>query len=70
MNTTIQGLINALLVLIPAAAVPRSIQCLIHIATDAEQAATYKQRLRNMWIFVIIAECATSTIYMIQSYLT
>lgn len=64
-------LINILLALIDMAAVPRAIQILIKIMTDIDQATIYKQRLKNLVLFVIIANVGLSVLQLILTdYLT
>ncbi|MBO5282192.1 MAG: hypothetical protein J6J18_06580 [Oscillospiraceae bacterium] len=64
----INQIISALMVLIPIGAVPRIIYCLCKILDDAEQEHTYITRIKNLLVFVIIAECALSFINMIRGY--
>lgn len=64
----VQELINWLLVLIPIAAAPRAIMCLISINADAEQAGTYSRRLKNLLYFVVIAETITALLAVIKRY--
>ncbi len=55
-------------ILIPLSAVPRIIYCLLYIAMDNEQASTYKRRIRNLLIFVALAEGIAGLIVAIKSY--
>ena len=61
-------IITVLLILIPLSAVPRALQCLNMIMTDSEQEGSYRRRLKNLLIFVAIAECSLSVIYWVRSY--
>lgn len=64
-------LIAIMLALIDMAAVPRAIYCLIKIITDIDQATLYKQRLKNLGLFVIIANVVLDLLLLIlNSYLT
>ncbi|MDA3846929.1 MAG: mercury transporter [Vallitaleaceae bacterium] len=46
----------AFIVLIRSGAVLRIVYCFISIASDEEQAATYKKRIKNTIMFYILAE--------------
>lgn len=64
----INQIISALMVVIPIGAAPRAISCLGQIISDADQEHTYRTRLKNLFLFVIIAECALSVIQLVRSY--
>ena len=64
----LNSVITALLILIPLSAVPRAIQCLHMIMTDSEQEGSYRKRLKNLLIFVAVAECALNVVYWIRNY--
>ncbi len=61
-------LVGILHILIPLAAVPRLIYCLICMAMDEDQAVTYKRRARNAVIFVAVSQCIAALILTIQRY--
>lgn len=64
-------LIAIMLGLIDMAAVPRAIYCLIIIMTDIDQATLYKRRLKNLGLFVIVANVVLSLLQLIlYEYLT
>lgn len=64
----VYGLVSFLQILIPLAAVPRVIYCLIYISMDNDQAASYKRRIRNLIVFVVLAECIGELILVIKNY--
>ena len=66
---TLKEILIALMILIPVAAAPRAIFCIGKIASDPDQDSTYKARLKNLFVFVLIAECALDLIFILQKYL-
>lgn len=64
----ISEIITAGMVLIPLGAVPRAIYCVNKIMSDPEQEQVYRRRLKNLLVFVVIAECALDVIQIIQKY--
>lgn len=64
----ITTLVGILQILIPLTAAPRLIYCLIYIAMDDDQAASYKRRVRNLLIFVALSECISGIILTIKRY--
>ena len=65
---TIQGFITLLLILIPAAGGARIVYCAAAMAADQENAASYKRRIRNLAIFIGLAECAAGVLKLVASY--
>lgn len=65
----IDMLINWLLVLIPVGVLARVIYCLCYIPVDEEQSALYKRRIRNCFLFLVVAETAAGLLKVIESYL-
>ncbi len=59
---------NLLLYLLPGMAVIRGSICLIRINEDAEQSGIYKRRLKNMLVFVAIAESSLSILTIVLGY--
>lgn len=59
---------TALLALILAAAAPRAMVCILHIARAEEDQQTYKKRLRHLLIFVAIAVSVKALIAVLQNY--
>ena len=64
----INQIISMLMALIPIGAVPRLIYCLGMIISDSDQENNYRSRIKNLLLFVIIAECALSIILLVRSY--
>lgn len=64
----INDIISALMVLIPIGAVPRAIYCLGQIIIDSDQEHSYRTRIKNLFLFVAIAECALTVILLVRSY--
>ena len=64
---TIQELMILLLILIPTAGAVRIILCGIYMAA-AEDTASYKKRIRNTLVFIVLAETVTGVIAMIANY--
>lgn len=64
----IADLVGILHILIPLAAAPRFIYCLICMTMDEEQASTYKRRARNLVVFVAVSQCIAALILTIQRY--
>lgn len=54
--------------IIVTSAVARIIYCLICINMDSDQAATYKRRIRNIVVFLVLSQCIAATIVIIKSY--
>ncbi len=69
--TILRTLIYTALALVYVAATPRAIHCLIKLAMDSDQAHLYKQRLKNLVLYVIIATAVLDLLLLIHSaYLT
>ena len=67
----LRSLTYAALALVPVAAAPRAIYCLIKIVMDSDQATLYKQRLKNLGLYVVIAVAVLDLLLLIQNaYLT
>lgn len=66
----LRELIFAMLFLLPTLGALRAICCVIQISSDDEQAGQYKRRLKNLVIFIVIAEGVVGFLYMILDYLT
>lgn len=66
----LKELIFAMLFLLPALGALRAICCVTQISSDDEQAGQYKRRLKNLVIFIAIAEGIVGFLYMILDYLT
>lgn len=52
----VSQLITVLLILLPLAAAARIVYCLIAMSTDHSDDGSYKRRIRNILIFLILAE--------------
>ena len=61
-------LVGILHILIPLAGALRLIHCLICISMDADQAPSYKRRIRNLLIFVAVSQCIAGLIVVIRNY--
>ena len=56
--SVIDGISNAVLIVIRAGAVCRIAYCFLRLVTAEEEAAQYKKRIRNTLMFYILAEAA------------
>ena len=65
---TIQGFITLLLILIPAGGGARIVYCALAMTADQENSASYKRRIRNLIIFIILAECVSGILALVASY--
>lgn len=65
----IKELLTALLALLPASAAPRAIQCAHKIHSDPDQRSVYTKRLKNIIIFIIVAESALAILELAFDYL-
>lgn len=65
---TIQELMLLLLILIPAAGAVRIILCAIYMSSSEEETTSYKKRIRNTLVFIVLAETVTGVIAMIANY--
>ena len=54
----IDGISNTVIILIRAGAVCRIAYCFLRLVTTEDEAAQYKKRIRNTFIFYILAESA------------
>jgi len=64
---TIQDLIVFFLIIIPIGAGMRIAACLSYMQMD-EDRATYKKRIRNVLIFLVLAESISGTFYAVLGY--
>lgn len=64
----VSQLITALLILLPLAAAARIVYCLIAINTDNSDDGSYKRRIKNILIFLILAESILGLVKVISSY--
>lgn len=65
---TIQELIKVVQYLILAGATPRAMYILSVLPTNPEDKESYKARLRNLGIFVVLSETIIGLIRIIASY--
>lgn len=63
----INGLISLLLIIIPTGAAMRIAACLICMANSEDQ-SSYKRRIKNVLIFVVLAESVSGILHAILSY--
>lgn len=63
----IKFLLNLLLALVPASAAVRAVILLIRISHDDDQAARWKQDLKNLLIFVAVAEAGLGVLEVVYS---
>ena len=66
-NSTISDLIAFFQIIIPIAGGVRIAHCFIGMAMD-ENNTSYKQRIKNIFIFIILSECVLSLVNLIQTY--
>ena len=64
----VSQLITVLLILLPLAAAARIVYCLIAMSTDHSDDGSYKLRIRNILIFLILAESIMGLIKVISGY--
>lgn len=65
----VSQLITVLLILLPLAAAARIVYCLIAMSTDhSDDSSSYKRRIRNILIFLILAESIMGLIKVISGY--
>lgn len=67
-NATIQGLINAFLIVIPAGVVARVMFCMVSIMHDEEERGKCIRRAKNAGYFGIVAELAVILINLVYRY--
>lgn len=68
--TKLSELIAAMLALLPSAAALRAIYCILKMSMNEEEYSTYRQRLINLLVFVVIAECAMGLLYVVLYYVS
>lgn len=54
-------------ILIPIGGGMRIVACLIYMSA-AEDPTSYKNRIRNVLVFIVLAECITSILHVVLSY--
>lgn len=64
----INQMITFLQVIIPLGGAARIIYCLAVMSVDEEEQSSYKKRIRNILVFVVLAECASSFLRMAANY--
>lgn len=64
----VRSLISWLLVVLPVAAAVRIIYCLCCLPTDSGNESSYKQRIRNTLIFVVLAETVMGLLRVVAAY--
>lgn len=62
------SLISWLLVVLPVAAAARIVYCLCCIPTDGDNESSYKKRIRNTLIFVVLAETVMGLLRVVAAY--
>lgn len=65
---TINQIIIFVRILIPVAGAARIVYCILVMSADEEAAESYKKRIRNILIFVILSECITGLLHMVAGY--
>lgn len=70
MDSSLNTLLTAVLLLIPGSVVIRVIICCIQIAADSEQESLYKRQAKNAVLFAIIAESALALLTLCYNYFT
>lgn len=65
---TMRQLVQVLHVLIPIGVGGRIIYCLCHIPLEEENAQTYKTRIRNAFIFLILSETVLGLAAIVEDY--
>lgn len=64
----VQSILRWLLYILPAAVGARCAYCLCLMATDREQEAIYRRRIRNALIFLVIAESVDGLLHILVGY--
>lgn len=65
---TMRQLMQALQMLVPIGVGARVIYCLCQIPLDEEQAQTYKRRIRNALVFLVLAETLLGLAAIVEDY--
>lgn len=64
----INGLITLLQILIPLGGAARIAYCALVLNMNGEESASYWKRVRNILVFVVLAECAAGFLKMVANY--
>lgn len=64
----INQMIAFLQVVIPLGGAARIIYCLAAMSADEDGQASYKKRIRNILVFIVLAECASGFLRMVARY--
>lgn len=64
----IQGLITFLQALIPIGAGARIVYSLMAMAADSEEEHSYRKRIRNALVFVVLAEVISGLLQLVLDY--
>lgn len=67
-NTTIQGLINAMLLIIPIGCMFRIGWCGLVMIQEEEERGKYKRRAQNAGLFLAVAESAVAIVNLAYKY--
>lgn len=67
-NISLAQMIAFFQILIPLSAAARIIFCISDIAISGDQDGSMKSRIRNILIFVVLAETVTGIVSLAQSY--
>lgn len=65
---TLKQLISYLIILIDAGAGARFIYCFIRIAFNPDEADSYKKKMVNLGIFLVLANCALVLSEVVKKY--
>lgn len=64
----IKAMTRFLQILIPLAGAARIVNCLAVMSADEEAAASYRKRIRNIIVFIVLSECAAGLFGMVAGY--
>lgn len=64
----INQMIAFLQMVIPLGGAARIIYCLAAMSADEDGQASYKKRIRNILVFIVLAECASGFLRMVARY--
>lgn len=67
---TIKEAITYLLMLIDAGAIVRLVYCLIRITFNPDELTSYKKKMINLGIYIVLATCILGLAFDIKSYVT
>lgn len=68
MNDTIQGLITAFLVIIPVGGATRILMCAVIMMLDGDTVQSYKGRIKNVLVFIVLAESIMGVVALAHHY--